>query len=212
MYYNEFDFINFFDDKYKEVNTEDNVSSGYGTGAVGIITQNQMILRANEPAYDKKTNTIIPGAGHHYEEENIIYKEIYDILNEDFDQIHPETYLNLDKDIVRQITCGNIKLRMINNESLGNVITIELPIVGKIISNQIKALEKLSDMIEDACIRSQKLINIKVLINNDEIEELNTIRNKILPKIKELVDDTYEPIIEDKIIVTELINNDKLHL
>lgn len=212
MYYNEFDFVKFFDDKYKSAKTQDKQYSSEGIGAVGIITHNQMILRVNQPEYDIVSKKYVSGLGHHYVEEDIIYREIYDILNNDFNQLYPETYLNLNPDIIREITCGNIRLRMINNELFGNTIIIELPIVGKITSNQIIALEKLSDMIEDAYIKSKIEIDIKVFINNDEIEELNTIRNKILPKIKEMVDDTYEPIIEDKIITTEFIENDKLHL
>ena len=72
MYYNDFDFIEFFKDKYKKIRISKVAAySSDGIGGVGIITQKQMILRFNEPDLDLNTNTYIKGAGHHYDEENI---------------------------------------------------------------------------------------------------------------------------------------------
>lgn len=213
MYYNDFDFLSFFDDKFKNVRYADEEETSDGIGAVGIITHNQMIIKMNEPALDSNSNEVIAGVGHHYDEETKLLKELYpEFLEDDFDIMKSETHLKYDINKLNDIVNGKIKLRLLNNNIVGNLIAIELPLVGSISSNQIKALEKLSDMVEEACIKGQILVNFKTLINNDEIDEYNTIRNTIIPAIAELVDDTYEPLVQDKIIVDKKINIEKPHL
>lgn len=213
MFYNDFDFLSFFDDKYKNVKYGDKEETSDGVGAVGIITHNQMIIKTNDAALDLNSNEVIDGAGHHYDKETEMLKEIYpDFLEDDFDIMRAETHSKYNLNILNEVVNGKIRLRILNNNVVNNLIAIELPLVGAISSNQIKALEKLSDMVEDACLRGQILVNFKTLIGNEEIDEYNTIRNTIIPAISELVDDSYEPLIQDKIVTTNKINIEKPHL
>lgn len=64
MYVDDFDFTKIFNDEYKNVKIEEDgkvVSSG--TGAVGIITRNQCVIRTNDARYDKEKNKMIPDHG-----------------------------------------------------------------------------------------------------------------------------------------------------
>ena len=212
MYVDQFDFVEFYDKKYRNVSktkAEFNANTPQGIGAVGILTQNQCVFRINFIDYDFTSDSYLYGVGTHLDNESDIYKSIYSILPSDFHIMKDSTYSFLDQKTINSIIIGNIRIRMANTIN-SNYFILEIPFDYNLTSKQIQMLYNVSSQIEEASTHLDRPITVLTMIHTDEYKEENSLRNIIIPRLKECVDDTYKPYISDDVIIAKKIK--QLHL
>ena len=179
------DLESFFNDDDKNAKYKDNV----GTGAFGIITPHQMILRLNNPRVDEITCKSIAGLGPHEEINKEIKTEIFDL---------PEEYITNSNvffklpDLKKRQVSDNLFIRMVNDIQ-GNSVNIEVPYGRKNISSkELRAVQLLGRQVEIVSKKINKPIYFNTYINGKDAGDENTEPKNVISLLNEYVDDSRE--------------------
>ena len=188
------DFGEFFDSKYKNVN-------GLGIGAVGVITDKQIVVRVNGDGIDKKTGKIVAGLGRHSINFSEILTEIYD-LPEGLDKTYESNYRALQQmtDDEKKIKQEVIRIDFANSSS-NNTMVIYMPKLKKITSAQLYEIEQLLYSLQDISASLSRPIYVACGSEEDNIDVEDFNIEQIISFLERFVDDSCYQTVEDKNII-----------